>query len=161
MPLQPLDLATGPQYLYMMERQRKDAEWFAAMESNIYASLAQGHIPGTLPDVRRDATHKDCYTAESKKNNSSKRGGAYYVLPLEKELSICRVASEETVMSTDSELTSSVGSDISPASGSISLSPLKRLISKMSSMDDKLLSDRDHDRNRYHANNRRQTTHVY
>jgi hypothetical protein len=158
--LQPLDLATGPQFLYMMERQRKDAEWFAAMESNIYASLAQGCIPGTHPDKRRDAIQKDSNTVELKKNNSSK-GCAHYVSPLEKELLICRVASEETVMSTDSELMSSVGSDISPASGSISLSPLKRLISKISSMDDKLLSDRDHDRNRCHANNRRQTMHVY
>lgn len=152
MPLQPLDLATGPQYSYMMERQRRDAEWFADMESNIRASLAQGYIPGTCPGVSNDATHKDVYS-----NKSSKKG-AQYLLPLEKELSICRVASEETVMSSDSELLSSSGSDIS-ASGSLSLSPLKRLISKMSSMDDVLLSDRDNDRIRCHAN-RRVTTHV-
>ncbi len=138
----------------MVERQRRDAEWFADMESNILASLAQGYIPGTCPGVSSDATHKDVHF-----NNSSKKG-AQYILPLEKELSICRVASEETVMSSDSELLSSLGSDISPASGSISLSPLKRLISKMSSMDDMLLSDRDNDRIRSHAN-RRVTTHVY
>lgn len=165
--LQPIDLATGSEYLYMIERQRKNAEWFAAMESNILTSLAKGYLPGTYPSNSSDTTNKQDLDDDLKKNkerSSSSTVDVNYCLPMEKDLLISRVSSTDTVMSSETEIMSSSGSDSSNPSESsenFSLSPLRRLISKMSSMDDKLLSDRANGFDKYEYANRRQTPTVY
>eukprot|EP00590_Aulacoseira_subarctica_P003533 CAMPEP_0172434356 /NCGR_PEP_ID=MMETSP1064-20121228/70589_1 /TAXON_ID=202472 /ORGANISM="Aulacoseira subarctica , Strain CCAP 1002/5" /LENGTH=264 /DNA_ID=CAMNT_0013182569 /DNA_START=545 /DNA_END=1336 /DNA_ORIENTATION=- len=166
----PMDLASGMEYLQMIEHEQKKREFFAAMELNIRTSLSLGHVPGTcsIPTTEGACAEDSAaneYPNEERTNychsspNSNSREGRV-IRRLAKDASIDPISSETTASSTllniihkmsfikdesmEKNTQTSVSDTRDPAeSKEYPEKVLRNLLHKISSMDDKLLRDRE------------------
>ena len=165
-----MDLASGMEYLQMMEQERKKREFFAAMELNIRTSLSLGHVPGTFSILPTNGTCAEDPAANGSPNeertkyfcsnpNSTSREGRV-IRRLAKDSSFDPISSETTASSTllniirkmsfikegstTKDTQCSVSDTRDPAeSKEYPEKVLLNLLHKISSMDDNLLRDRD------------------